>query len=135
MKKLAERIGLVCCGIVAVAVVIGVLEVIFLNTPGVNFLGCGVSEFGTWGCPSAPFAAVKEIILNMPLVFIIGPIFLFGGPSSLGFIGGAWWQAYLNPAVIYLYAAGLIDWLVLIYIVWMIGRAVRRGLVAARRVR
>jgi hypothetical protein len=135
MKKLAERIGLICCGAVALAFVIGVLEVIFLNTPGVRFLGCGFGELAAWGCPSAPFAAVKEIILNMPMGFIIGPIFLFRGPSSLGFIGGSWWQAYLNPAIIYLCAAGMIAWLALAYVVWMIGRALRCWLFAAKPVR
>jgi hypothetical protein len=120
MKNALKWLCLVCFCIVLTAVPLGIFELVGLGPPGATFLGCGVTELATINCGGGALHAVEEIILNLPIGFLIAPAFLLHPSIILSDIlvppSMHPWMKYLHPLVIYLSALNLILGLAILHI-------------------
>jgi len=111
MKNVLEWLCLVCFCFVLAAVPLGIVEVVVLDS-GATLLGCRGSELAIINCGGGALHAVEEIILNLPLGFVVAPAFLLRPSIILNDIlvppSMHPWMKYAHPLVIYLYALDLI---------------------------
>jgi hypothetical protein len=110
MKNGLEWLCLACFCFVLAAVPLGIVEAVALDS-GATLLGCRGSEWAIINCGGA-LHAVEEIILNLPLGFVVAPAFLVRPSMILNDIlvppSMHPWMKYAHPLVIYLHALNLI---------------------------
>lgn len=131
MKNIFKWLCLICFCIVLAAVPLFAFELVALNSPNATVLGCGAGELANI---CGALHAVEELILNLPLGFVIAPAFLIHPSIILNDILPSMppWVKYTHPLVIYLYALNLILILAIIHILRVVvsfarGRLRRRG--------
>src|SRR6202035_4041763 len=102
------------------AILIGILELVLLDGPKANLLGCSVGEFADIQCGGGALRGGEETILNLPFGFVMAPLFLIHPSMMLNDIlvppSMYPWLKYTHPLVIYLYALNLILILAIIHI-------------------
>jgi hypothetical protein len=120
MKNAFKWLCLVCICVVLATIPIGIFELVVLNDPKANLLGCSVGQFADIQCGGGALSAVEETILNLPFGFLMAPLFLIHPSFILNDIlvppSMHPWLKYTHPLVIYLYALNLILILAITYI-------------------
>jgi hypothetical protein len=102
---------------VLAAVPLGIFELVYFNEPKSTFLGCSVGEYANFHCGDGAWAAIKQIILNIPFGFMLAPPIVIR-PSILSPLPPL--LIYTHPLMVYLLALSLILVLAIIHIFRMI---------------
>jgi hypothetical protein len=110
--RLFWRLCRISFWIVLAVVALGVFESYYLDEDRAAFIGCRWGDLGL-SCADGPLKVVKEILLNLPVLFVLAVLMALEGP--------AW--------VVLKLLIGLIVVLALVHV----GRIIVRGATTSRR--
>jgi hypothetical protein len=100
---------------------LGIFELVYFNEPKSTLLGCSVGEYVNFHCGDGAWAAIKQIILNIPFGFVMTPPIVLR-PSLLNLLPPPTHPLliYTHPLMVYLLALSFILILAIIHIFRMI---------------